>query len=100
MLQASRMKWMRHRLRDTDVWAKVDAAGALAADRNGRVEIVYKTTPDARVYRAGARNLVAVGGDPIEIDIAPAETTPATPATPATAAATGDAIQVWTDRAC
>jgi len=90
------MPWMRHRLRETDVWAKVDAAGALVTDRDGRVDIVYKTAPDARVYRAGARNLVAVGGEPIEIELAPA-----TPATPATASATNsDAIQVWTDGAC
>ena len=89
------MPWMRHRLRETDVWAKVDAAGALVADRDGRVDIVYKTTPDARVYRAGARNLVALGGDAIEIETA----APATPATGATTAS-ADAIQVWTDGAC
>jgi ribonuclease HI len=89
------MPWLRHRLRDADVWAKVDAAGALDVDRSGRVEIVYKPEDGARVYRAGARNLVAAGGEPIEI--APGE--PA-PAKGAASAASGDAIQVWTDGAC
>ena len=81
---------MRHRLRDADVWAKVDGAGALVTDRDGRVEIVYKPAADAKVYRAGARNLVALGGDPIDIEVRPAAD-----ATPA-----ADAIHVWTDGAC
>ena len=49
------MPWMPHRLRDADVWAKVDASGALVKDSDGRVEIVYKPAPGAKVYRAGAR---------------------------------------------
>ena len=51
------MPWMRHRLRDADVWAKVDATGTLIADREGRVEIVYKPEPAAKIYRAGARTI-------------------------------------------
>jgi len=80
------MPWMRHRLRDAEVWAKVDDNGALVTDRDGRVEVVYKAVPDAKVYRAGARNLVALGGDPIEL---------AAKAPPAE-----NAIHVWTDGAC
>ena len=57
------MPWMKHRLRDADVWAKVDAAGALVTDRDGRVEIVYKPAAGAKVYRAGARNLSSVTGE-------------------------------------
>ena len=49
------MPFLRHRLRDADVWAKVDAAGVLITDRDGRVEIVYKPVAGAKTYRAGAR---------------------------------------------
>src|SRR5262245_36743652 len=85
------MPWMRHQLRDAEVWAKVDDNGALVTDRDGRVEVVYKAVPDAKVYRAGARNLVALGGDPIELATQEA----AQPVAPA-----ANAIHVWTDGAC
>jgi ribonuclease HI len=88
---------MKHRLRDADVWAKVDAAGELVTDRDGRVEIVYKPITGAKVYRAGARNLSPLAGEPaIEIEVgerAPDKQAQAQPAA-------GDAIQVWTDGAC
>jgi ribonuclease HI len=87
---------MRHRLRDADVWAKVDAAGALVTDRDGRVEIVYKPVNGAKVYRAGARNLVAAPEKDV-VDLEPGEPA-ATGATGATAPS--DAIHVWTDGAC
>jgi ribonuclease HI len=101
------MPWLRHRLRDADVWAKVDANAALLKDSTGRVEIVYKAAPGARIYRAGASNLTAMpGSEPIEIDAGePAEAKPA-PGRPAggkaapSAAAPADAIHVWTDGAC
>src|SRR6201999_1369321 len=101
------MPFLRHRLRDSDVWAKVDAAGALVTDRDGRVEIVYNPKAGAKVYRAGARNLSAPSGEPIEIAVGepapePAAKKPAekprqgaTGATPMRAPA--DAIHVWTD---
>jgi ribonuclease HI len=87
------MPWMRHQLRDAEVWAKVDDKGALVTDRDGRVEVVYKAVAEAKVYRAGARNLTALGGEPVEI---------ATAAAPAAAAPADDtaAIHVWTDGAC
>jgi ribonuclease HI len=95
---------MKHRLRDADVWAKVDASGALVTDRDGRVEIVYKAEAGAKVYRAGARNLSSVpGGSPLDFqagDPAPDKATkdkqPATQVSQPPA----DAIQVWTDGAC
>jgi ribonuclease HI len=96
------MPWLRHRLRDADVWAKVDATGALVTDRDGRVEIVYKAASGAKVYRAGARNLTpVVGGELVELE--PGE--PAAPAAKADkarapGAAPENAIQVWTDGAC
>jgi ribonuclease HI len=90
------MPWMRHRLRDAEVWARVGADGALVADKAGRVDVVYRDGPGAKLYRAAARNLEPLGGEMKEIEIsAPA---PAEPAAPAEAPA--DAIHVWTDGAC
>src|SRR5262245_66448995 len=91
------MAWMRHRLREADVWAKVDDSGALVTDRDGRVEIVYKPVDGARVYRAGARNLTALAGDPIEIAVG--EPAPP-PNAKRTTEAAANAIHVWTDGAC
>ncbi len=100
------MPFVRYRFRDSDVYARVDDTGALVADRDGRVEIVYKPAPGAKTYRASSKNLSSPSGAPIEIAVgeaAPEKTekksekpkakaaTAATPATPA------DAIQVWTD---
>jgi ribonuclease HI len=63
------MPWLRHRLRDADVWAKVDSNAELIKDADGRVEIVYKPADGARVYRAGARNLTpAPDSAPLEIN--------------------------------
>ncbi|HSJ99992.1 MAG TPA: ribonuclease H [Kofleriaceae bacterium] len=102
------MPWIRHRLRDADVWARVDASGALVKDAAGRVEIVYKPVAGARVYRAGARNLSpSTGSDnpPIEIDVgdpAPERNGTAAPgaAGPMATVANANAIHVWTDGAC
>ncbi|HEX4421120.1 MAG TPA: ribonuclease H [Kofleriaceae bacterium] len=99
------MPWLRHRLRDADVWAKVDANAALLKDSDGRVEIVYKPEPGARVYRAGARNLSAApGSEPVEFEAgAAAEPRPSKPGgKPGTGpdAAPANAIHVWTDGAC
>jgi ribonuclease HI len=92
------MPWSRHRLRDADIWAKVDARGALAKDAAGRVEIVYKAAPGAKVYRASAANLAPVAGaELVEIDVGEA----AAPKSSAPGAgAPADAIHVWTDGAC
>lgn len=96
------MAWKRHRLRDSEVWARVDPSGALVTDRDGRVDIVYKAEPGARVYRAASRNLTEPSGDPIELEAGPpAEKKPPpgapTAATTATARVPAGAIQVWTD---
>jgi ribonuclease HI len=88
------MPFVKHRLRDSDVWAKVDAAGALVTDRDGRVEVVYKPVTGAKVYRASAKNLAAVPGE------APIEITVGEPAPDKNAPPKHDAIQVWTDGAC
>jgi ribonuclease HI len=111
------MPWIKHRLRDADVWAKVDASGALVTDRDGRVEIVYKPVDGAKIYRAGARNLTPVAGAaPVDLEAGePAPPKPAEPATgqadaakaPTSSTAKGapprppdGSIQVWTDGAC
>ncbi|HEY0253941.1 MAG TPA: RNase H family protein [Kofleriaceae bacterium] len=91
------MPYLRHRLRDADVWAKVDATGAIVTDREGRVDIVYKPDANAKVYKASARNLSSPSGDPIELGApaTPKRDTPRQDATPYTPPA--DAIHVWTD---
>jgi ribonuclease HI len=109
------MPWLRHRLRDSDVWAKVDANAALIKDADGRVEIVYKPADGARVYRAGARNLTpAPGSEPVDFASGePAESRSKDPPPAAgarggaagkrgaaPAAVPADAIHVWTDGAC
>jgi ribonuclease HI len=104
------MPWLRHRLRDADVWARVDERGAPVTDGDGRVEIVYKPAAGAKIYRAGARNLApSPGSAPVDFD-AGEPATPTAPAAPARAAgraaarssqpAPADAIHVWTDGAC
>lgn len=103
------MPWLKHRLRDADVWAKIDTSGALVTDRDGRVEIVYKPVSGAKTYRAGARNL-APSGDAAPVDFDPGEPGPETAApakAPSTIVSKGapprapdGAVQVWTDGAC
>ena len=98
------MPWKRHRLRDADVWARTDAAGELVKDAEGRVEVVYKSTPNQRVYRAGARNLSPAPGDNPLVEIVVGEAAPESTAKKKTAGAIpdapADAIHVWTDGAC
>jgi ribonuclease HI len=112
------MPWIKHKLRDADVWAKVDAGGALVTDRDGRVEIVYKPAAGAKVYRAGARNLSSVAGaSPVDFEagepapdkqaadkqatVKQAKPTARPPAKPVEDPVVhGDAVQVWTDGAC
>jgi ribonuclease HI len=104
------MPWLPHRLRDAEVWAKVDASGGLIKDADGRVEIVYKPADGAKVYRAGARNLTALAGTPLDFeagerapektDVKPDAKTDAKGKKGALPATPEDAIHVWTDGAC
>lgn len=57
------MAWRLARFKDADVWAEVDAAGALAAS-GGRVSIRYKPELSAKVYSAGAAGVALVDGEP------------------------------------
>src|SRR5262245_36051514 len=94
------MPWIKHRLRDADVWAKVDAGGQLVTDRDGRVEIVYKPVDGAKTYRAGARNLSPVAGERA-VELEPGERAPDKQQQASQASQpAADAIQVWTDGAC
>lgn len=92
------MPWMPHRLRDADVWARVDAAGTLIKDAEGRVEVVYKAAAGAKVYRAGARNLTALTGPTLDFEAG--ERAPEKPKAGAQPSAPENAIHVWTDGAC
>ncbi len=92
------MPWLPHRLRDAEVWAKADASGALIKDAEGRVEIVYKAAAGQKVYRAGARNLTALPGAPVEFEAG--ELAPEKPKPGAAPAMAENAIHVWTDGAC
>jgi ribonuclease HI len=99
------MPWIRYKLRDSEVWARVDDSGALVPDEAGRVEVVYKAVPGAKVYRAAARNLAPAGGEAVEIEVGAAAEPPApkksaTGASPVTGKIPPDAIHVWTDGAC
>ena len=96
------MPWQPHRLRDSDVWAKIDERGELVTDKDGRVEIVYKAADGAKVYRASARNLVKLPGPPLDL-------TAGDPAPPKGAGGQKTAelgrippggVAVWTDGAC
>jgi ribonuclease HI len=92
--------WKKHRLRDSDVWAKVDEAGALVTDRDGRVEIVYKAESGAKVYRAAGRNLTPTAGELVELtpgDPAPEKSDKKKAAAAPTANVPANAIHVWTD---
>jgi ribonuclease HI len=94
------MPWSRHRLRDQDVWAKVDANGALVTERDGRVEIVYKPANGAKVYRAGARNLTATGDPGVELvagEPAPDKSEKKQATAPQPGNVPANAVHVWTD---
>lgn len=95
------MPWMPYRLRDADVWARVDADGKLMTDAGGRVEIIYKAADGAKVYRAGSRNLVARPGEAVEVEATErAPDSAKAKADAATSKAPANAIHVWTDGAC
>ena len=96
------MPWIRRLLRGNAVLVRADATGRPLAGPDGRVDVVYKAAPGAKIYRAAVSNLSATG-DPaddrpqaLEIDVAPAEPEAAVGAV----GAGGDPIIVYTDGAC
>ena len=96
------MPWLPYRLRDADVWARVDERGEPVADSGGRVEVVYKAVSGAKVYRAAAKNLVRRDGPAVELE--PGEPAPSKEERKKADATVkdvpADAIAVWTDGAC
>lgn len=62
------MHWIRRKLRNNSVFVKATADARPATDADGRVEIVYKLYPGAKIYRASLRNLEPTGdGDDAEL---------------------------------
>lgn len=95
------MPWHPHKLRDSDVWAKIDERGELSTDQEGRVEIVYKAADGAKVYRASARNLVKLPGPPVDLQAGdPAPPKGAAGKTAELGRIPPGGIAVWTDGAC
>lgn len=99
-------RWLVCRLRDAEVWARIDESDAFLAE-GGRVEVVYQPKADAKRYRASIGNLVR--GAEIrefgEADAAPVTTSKGAAvasdvAEAAAARDAGDVIAVWTDGAC
>lgn len=58
------MRWVKRKLRGTEVFARVNQKGELA-ERGGRVAIVYSLAGAAKVYRAASRNLEHAGDDEV-----------------------------------
>ncbi len=56
---------MAKKLRGNTVFARVDDKGELLPSDDGRIEIIYKKVPGAKLYRAAARNLEA--SDSLEV---------------------------------
>lgn len=61
------MPWVRARFKDKDIWAEVDASGALKV-QGGRVPIRYSESASAKIYRGGAAGVkIAAGAEVKEI---------------------------------
>jgi ribonuclease HI len=97
------MPWVKRRLRGTVVLARTDASGNLASGPDGRVDVVYKAEPGAKLYRAAAANLETAP----ELEREPPLPDAAIIADPgkkgqrsAPAVASADSVVVYTDGAC
>lgn len=102
------MAWIRRKLRNETVYVRVDGDGQPAPGPDGRVDIRYKPSPAAKVYRAALRNLQPTGdpGDEVPVELAgvdSAELDADASAAGARASGSGPAarpIVVYTDGAC
>ena len=94
------MPWIKRLLRGKEVFARVDRSGKLLSRPDGRVEVIYKAAPGAKIYRASVSNLEPTGqpGDDelIDIDL----DAPAHSGAVVQGGAAGDAIIIYTDGAC
>lgn len=69
------MRWIRRKLRGNAVYVKATERGQPEAGSDGRVDIVYRLRPGAKVYRASVNNLEPTGeaadDEPVEADLSP-----------------------------
>jgi hypothetical protein len=65
------MAWIRRKLRNESVYVRVDGNGQPAPGADGRVDIRYKPSPAAKVYRAALRTLTPTDdpGDEIPTEL-------------------------------
>ncbi|MBT8495189.1 MAG: ribonuclease HI [Deltaproteobacteria bacterium] len=96
------MHWIRRNLRGKTVYVKSDESGQIQPGNDGRVDIVYKLAPGAKIYRANPRNLQATFDDSDATPIAADISTPATGNAKDTASGPTpeDAVIIYTDGAC
>jgi ribonuclease HI len=118
------MAWIRRKLRNEIVYVRVDGDGKPGPGPDGRVDIRYKPSAAAKVYRAALRNLEPTDDPRDEVPVelpgidngdsgevaaaapaAPPASTSTSPPAPAGAAAAGSGpaaspIVVYTDGAC
>jgi ribonuclease HI len=109
------MAWIRRKLRNEIVYVRVDGNGQPVPGSDGRVDIRYKPSPAAKVYRAAARNLEPTGDPKDEVPVelpgidngdsgasaaAPAAAGAATGAAAAGSGPAASPIVVYTDGAC
>lgn len=89
------MPWIRRKLREDIIYVKATPDGTPAAGKDGRVDIRYKLTPAAKVYRAALKNLQPTGNPederPVELEGGDSANTSAIP---------DNAFIVYTDGAC
>jgi ribonuclease HI len=89
-------------LRGKEIFARVDRSGKLLTRPDGRVDVIYKAVPGAKIYRASVANLESTGepgeDEVLDLNIAP----PASPegAEPTGAKTEADPIIIYTDGAC
>lgn len=92
------MAWIRRLLRGNPVYVRVDGDGRPVTAADGRVDVAYKASPGAKLYRASLRNLDPTGDPddekPVTFDIDPA---PGAAAASASAEPAPDPIIVYTD---
>ena len=93
------MPWIRRKLRKETVYVKAKPDGTPAVDTRGRVDIRYKPTPAAKVYRASLQNLEATGNPEDEVPVE-LEGLDAAAAGAAAGGIPEDAIIIYTDGAC
>jgi ribonuclease HI len=101
------MAWIRRKLKNEIVYVRVDGEGKPSAGSDGRVDIRYKPTAAAKVYRAALRNLQPTDDPkddiPVElpgIDSADIPASTGAAADKAPGAPPANPIVIYTDGAC